>query len=69
MLTEYLAEAMVAERRAELERYLLANRARKLTISDKPSRGWLGSLVRLQSRGRRARRAASTAGHSLSTIE
>lgn len=69
MLTEYLVEAMVTERRAELDKCFRGEAARKLCMNDKAPRRSLGSLIRTQSRESRARRAASAAGHSLSTME
>ena len=68
MLMEYLAEATVIERRAELERCALAEAA--LALHPR-RRSWLARLVPgwSQPRASRSRSAASAAGHSLSMME
>jgi hypothetical protein len=71
MLMEYLAAATLAERRKELEHSRLVAFACKLNPPVK-HRVWnLASpfAVVFQFRARRAARAASALGHSLSTIE
>ncbi len=65
MLTEYLAAATLQERAAELARCRLAAEASSLC---RPSSA-LSLPARLQARFSRSRSAASTAPHSLSTIE
>ena len=68
MLTEYLAEATLADRRRERDRAVLVREALALrggASSPRPGR-W---ATRLQARFSRSRRAASAAGHSLSMME
>jgi hypothetical protein len=68
MLTEYLAEATLTERRDELLRYAMAAEAQRLNGHT----GLLSRLFRGRYAGRRANRArsaASAAGHSLSMME
>ena len=68
MLTEYLAEATLADRRRELARAMLVMEALALREPSQPGDAgrW---TTRLQWRFSRSRRAAPAAGHSLSTME
>ncbi len=67
MLTELIALAMVAERRREIALLVLAAEVTAAPAGRRRAPrplAWLG-----QSRARRARRAASTSGHSVSMME
>ncbi len=66
MLTEYLAEAALQERAAELRRLHLATEAARLNPE---GRARFGLAAWIQARASRSRRAASTSGHSLSMME
>jgi len=69
MLMEYLVEAAMAERKAELQRFRLQREA----LDGMPRSSWLGGMW--PARGMRqsseslARSARSTSGHSLSMME
>lgn len=67
MLTEYIASALLAERRAEMLQLQLAAEAQRLN----GHRTWLSRLTfrGTQPRESRSRSAASTTGHSLSMME
>ncbi|MBK6563080.1 MAG: hypothetical protein IPI33_09065 [Dehalococcoidia bacterium] len=67
MLTEYIASILLAERRAEILQLQLAAEAERLN----GRQGWLSRLTRRpdSTQARRARSAASAAGHSLSMME
>jgi hypothetical protein len=69
MLMEYLVEATMAERNADLQRF----RLQQVALDGMPRSSWLGGLW--PARGMRqssesfARSARSTSGHSLSMME
>ena len=67
MLMEYLAEAILEERRAEFARCAFATAVQR----ESGHRGLLSRLFRrpAQEAASRPRSAASTAGHSLSMME
>lgn len=64
MLTEYLAVVTLQEREAEMARFRIAAEATRLNPRHRKHR-----LPWLQLRASRARKPASTSGHSLSMME
>lgn len=67
MLTDYLADATIQERAAELRRCQLAAEVARLNRPPGAQGRWFARWFQL--RTSRSRRAASTSGHSLSTME